>query len=73
MKRSGSNKPRDPSIDGDRSLPRATICPSAAPANDTSDDHHVLVALLGDLAVLFADLHLQGRLEEIPDYEPKSR
>lgn len=70
MKHSGSNRPRAPTVDGDRSLLRVGILPSA-PANDTSADDHALVALLDDLAVLFAELHIQGRLEEIPDSESK--
>ena len=70
MKQPGSNSPRAPTVDRERPQPRPRIFPSA-PANDTSADDHALVALLDDLAVLFAELHLQGRLEEISDSASK--
>lgn len=74
MKPPGSNTPRKPSSDGEQAVLQARVLASApTPANDIRADDHPLVDLVDDLAVLLADLCIQGRLDEIPDFELKGR
>jgi hypothetical protein len=49
------------------------LASAPTPANDTRVDDHPLVGLVDDLAVLLADLCIEGRLDDLPDVESKQR